>query len=123
MHILKKWVSFCWDEATQCSFEVFKHALDFSPLLQRPDYNKDFLLYLDVVESTIGMVLVQEDETLEDNFIYCLIQGLVGLEINYSHVEKLSLVAIHSYQQSHHYILLHKTTVIVVVNPFQYVLT
>jgi hypothetical protein len=31
MRLLKKWVPFCWDEATQCSFEVLKHALTFFP--------------------------------------------------------------------------------------------
>jgi hypothetical protein len=48
---------------------------------------------------------------------------LVGLELNYSHIEKLVLVAVHAIQQFRHYILFHKTTVIFIVNPFQYVLT
>jgi hypothetical protein len=62
MRILKKGVPFHWDEAAQCSFEALKHALMSSPLFQPPDYNRDFLLYLAAAESTIGMVLVQEDE-------------------------------------------------------------
>jgi hypothetical protein len=44
-------------------------------------------------------------------------------ELNYSHVEKLALALVHVVQLFCHHILLHKTTVIVVVNPFQYVLT
>ena len=43
------------------------------PLLRPPNYNKDFLLFLDVTESTIGMVLVQEDDFLEEHIIYYLI--------------------------------------------------
>jgi hypothetical protein len=123
MHLLKKGVPFHWDEATQCSFEALKHALTSAPLLWPPNYNKYFLLYLATAESTIGMVLVQEDDLLEEHVIYYLSRGLVGPELNYSHVEKLALAAVHVVQWFHHYILLRKTTVVVIVNPFQYVLT
>jgi hypothetical protein len=44
MHILKKGVTFCWDEATQRSFEALKHALTSAPLLRPPDYRRYFLL-------------------------------------------------------------------------------
>jgi hypothetical protein len=74
-------------------------------------------------ELTIGMVLVQEDHFLLEYVIYYLSQGLVGPELNYSHAEKLVLEAIHAIQWFCHYILIHKTTVIAVVNTFQYVLT
>jgi hypothetical protein len=82
MHLLKKGVPFCWDEAAQGSFEALKCALTSAPLLRPLNYNKDLLLYLVVVESTICMVLVQEDDTLEEHAIYYLSRGLVGLELN-----------------------------------------
>jgi hypothetical protein len=123
MCLLKKGVPFHWDEATQCSFEVLKRALTSALLLRPPNYNKDFLLYLDSIDSTIDMVLVQEDNMLEENVIYYLSRGLVGLELNYSHVENMVLVAVHVVHQFCHYILLCKTTIIVIVNLFQYVLT
>jgi hypothetical protein len=58
MCLLKKDVPFFWDEAAQHSFNTLKHALTTTPLLRPPNYNKYFLLYLVVAESTIGMVLV-----------------------------------------------------------------
>jgi hypothetical protein len=72
MRLLKKDVPFYWDETAQCSFEVLKHALMYSPLLWPPNYNKYFLLYLAVTELTISMVLVQEDNMLEEHVIYYL---------------------------------------------------
>jgi hypothetical protein len=72
MHLLKKDVPFHWDEAAQHSFNALKHALTTAPLLRPPNYNKDFLLYLAVAESTIGMVLVQEDDFLSEYVIYYL---------------------------------------------------
>ncbi len=87
------------------------------------DYGRGFLLYLAAAESTIGMVLVQEDDALTNHVIYYLSRGLVGPELRYSLVEKLALVAIHDVQWLHHYILLCKTFVLAAVNPFQFVLS
>jgi hypothetical protein len=123
MCLLKKGVPFHWDESAQRSFEALKRALKSAPLLRPPNYNKDFLLYLVATESTIGMLLVQEEDLLEEHVIYYLIRGPVGPELNYSHIEKLVLAAIHGVQQFLHYILFHKTTIIVIVNLFQYMLT
>jgi hypothetical protein len=72
MRLMNKGVPLCWDKYAQCSFEALKCALTPSPLLWPPKYNKYFLLYLDIVESTIGMVLVQEDNILEEHVIYYL---------------------------------------------------
>jgi hypothetical protein len=123
MRLLKKDVPFYWDDAAQCSFDALKHALTTAPLLRPPNYNKDFLLYLAAAESTIGMVLVQEDDLFSEYVIYYLSRGLVGLELNYSHIEKLALAAVHVVQRFRHYVLFRKTTIIAVVNPFQYMLT
>ena len=78
MRLLKKDVPFFWDEAGQHSFDALKHALTTTPLLQPPNYNKDFLLYLASTESTIGMVLVQEDDSFSEYVIYYLSRGLIG---------------------------------------------
>jgi hypothetical protein len=72
MRLLKKDVPFFWDEAAQHSFDALKHALTTAPLLRPPNYNKDFLLYLASAESTIGMVLVQEDDFFLEYVIYYL---------------------------------------------------
>ena len=72
MHLLNKDVPFYWDDAAQRSFDALKHALTMAPLLQLPNYNKYFLLYLAAAESTIGMVLVQEDDSFSEYVIYYL---------------------------------------------------
>jgi hypothetical protein len=40
------------------------------------------------------------------------------MELNYSHIEKLALAAIHAVVRFRHYVLFHNTTIIVVVNAF-----
>ena len=105
MHLLKD-TPFIWDEQSQESFDALKKSLVSTPLLKSPDYYRDYLLYVTASEETIGMVLVQEDDELHKHVIYYLIQNLVGLELKYSHVEKLDLVVVHAVQRLCHYILL-----------------
>ena len=72
MRFLKKGVPFLCDDFMQRSFDALKKALTSTPLLSPPNYGKDFLLYLTAAESTIGMVLVQEDDALSEHVIYYL---------------------------------------------------
>jgi hypothetical protein len=100
-----------------------KKALVSTPLLKSHDYDRDYLFYVITSEETIGVVLVQDDDELHEHVIYYLSRNLVGPKLNYSHSEKLALVVVHALQHLRHCILLCKTTVVVGVNPFQYVLT
>ena len=129
MRLLKKDTPFYWDERAQESFDTLKRALALAPVISPSGYSHDFLLYvaasLEMIGSleTIGMVLVQEDEELQEHVIYYLIQNLIDAEICYSHVEKLALATVHAVQRLRHYILLHQTLVVSHVNPFQFILT
>ena len=98
MCLLKKDTPFIWDEQTQESFDSLKKALVSTPLLKSLDYNKDYLLYVVTSKETIVMVLVQEDDELREHVIYYLSQNLVGPELKYSQVEKLTLVVVHAIQ-------------------------
>ena len=80
-------------------------------------------MYLSASHSTIGMVLVQEDESKTEHVIYCLSQNLHPTKIKYTHVEKLALESVQAVQRFRHYILLRKTTVIFDCNPMMYILT
>ena len=121
--LLKHNTPFFWDEIADKSFDALKHALTHTSLLHTPNYNQDYFLYLAASHSTIGMVLVQEDGFGSEHVIYYLSQTLIPTELKYSHVEQLALVAVQVVQRFHHYILLHKTTVISDCNPMIYVLT
>ena len=72
MRLLKKDTPFEWDERAQESFDALKRALASAPVISPPDYSRDFLLYVAASLETIGMVLVQEDEELQEHVIYYL---------------------------------------------------
>jgi hypothetical protein len=77
-------------------------------------------MYLVALDSTIVMVLVQEDHSHDEHVIYYLIRSLTTTKTKYLHVEKLSLAVV---QHFSHYILLHIITVISDCNPMQHILT
>jgi len=123
MCLLKKDIPFYWDDQADRSLAALEKALTSSPILSPSDFSKDFLLYLAASESTMGMVLVQEGNDHLEHMIYYLSRALVGLKLAYSHVEKLALVTIHVVQRLRHYLIVRKTTVVAILNPFQYILT
>ena len=53
----------------QRTFDNLKHALTHAPVLQPPDYTKDYSLYVAASLSTIGVVLVQTDEHNQEHMI------------------------------------------------------
>jgi len=95
---LKNEVPFIWDEVAQASFDALKESLMKASLMYAPDYQKDFNLYLVAVDTTIAMVLVQEDNGIEHP-IYYLRKNLNDTESIYSYIEKLALVAIQAIQR------------------------
>lgn len=76
MCLLRKDVHFFWDDHAQRSFEALKKALASAHVLSPPNYNRDFILYLAASDSTIGMVMVEEDESFQEHAIYYLSRAL-----------------------------------------------
>lgn len=70
-----------WDDQAQKSFDALKKALISAPLLNAPNYGRDFLLYLATSPSSLGMVLVQTHDDLSEHVIYYLSKGLVRPEL------------------------------------------
>eukprot|EP00253_Pinus_taeda_P034363 PITA_34363 len=79
-------------------------------------------MYIATADTTIGIVLVQEEDGIE-HLIYYLSCNLNGTEVKYSYVKNLALATVQAVQRFHHYILLRKTIVISDCNPMTYILS
>jgi hypothetical protein len=121
--LLKKGYEFVCDNTANKAFEDLKLTLTRTPLLFPLDYSRDYFLYLAASDSTIVMVLVQEDDSHDEHVIYYLSRSLTTTETKYLHLEKLALAIVQVVQCFRHYILLRKTTVISNCNPMQHILT
>jgi hypothetical protein len=74
---IKKGHDFVWDDTVNKAFEALKLSLTCTPLLFPPNYSRDYFLYLVASDSTIAMVLFQEDDSHDEHIIYYLIWSLV----------------------------------------------
>ena len=81
MRLLKKDTPFIWDDFTQRAFDNIKHALTHAPVLQPPNYAKDYSLYVVASLSTIGMVLIQTNQHDQEHVIYYVSKILLESEI------------------------------------------
>jgi hypothetical protein len=97
--VLKKGHDFVWNETANKAFQALKLALTRKPLLFPPDYSRYYFLYFVSSDSTIAMVLVQEDVSHNEHVIYYLSRSLTTTETKYMHVEKLALEAIQVVQR------------------------
>jgi hypothetical protein len=67
--LLKKGYDFVWDDTENKAFEASKLTLTHTPLLFPPDCSQDYFLYIVSSDSTIAMVLVQEDDSDDEHVI------------------------------------------------------
>ena len=122
MYLLKKGVPFIWDDQDQHSFDSLKNRITTTMSIHPPDYMQDYILYLATYTFTIIMVLAQGHDEGQEHVVYYLIKSILHIETHYSHVEKLDLEVFIVIQRFHHYILLHKTTIITDSNPMYHIL-
>lgn len=121
--LLKRDNPFHWDTATQESFECLKVLLVLASLLRPPNYHRDYTLYLAATDTTIGMVLFQDDDDDTEHVIYYLSHNLPDMETRYAYVEKLALAAVCAVQRFCHYIVLRTTTVVSDCSLMTYILS
>lgn len=76
--LLKHETPFILDGITQNSFEQLKTLVVSTPLLHPPDYHREYSLYLATTDSTIGMVLVQDNDDGFEHVIYYLSCNLIN---------------------------------------------
>jgi len=85
--LLKKNTPFIWGDACQNAFEKLKYLLTTEPILEYPDFTKEFVLTTDASNFALGCVLSQ-GKVGEDKPITYASRVLNKSEINYSTIEK-----------------------------------
>lgn len=85
--LLKKDVPFIWGESQQRAFDTCKNILTTSPILQYPDFSKEFVLTTDASIHAIGAILSQ-GEVGKDLPIAYASRTLNKAESNYSTIER-----------------------------------
>lgn len=60
--LLKKDVTFCWDEDFHKSLDILKEKMVIAPILVFPDWKKEFHIHVDASYITLGALLTQPGE-------------------------------------------------------------
>ena len=85
--LTKKGVKFFWSESCAVAFDRLKRALISAPVLAFPNFDEQFLLYVDASSSGIGFALAQIQNGKEVVIAYNG-RGLNQAERNYTTTEK-----------------------------------
>jgi hypothetical protein len=59
--LLKKGVSFVWNQKCEDAFHTLRQHLTTAPMLAHPDNNKSFDVYYDALGIGLGCVLMQDN--------------------------------------------------------------
>lgn len=109
--LLRKDSQFQWTRDHHKSFEYFKYILTHKPLLQFPDFSKEFLLTTDASSYTIGAILSQ-GEIGQDKPIAYASRSLNKAEINYSTIHRELLAIVWAVQHFRPYLYGRKFTIL-----------
>jgi hypothetical protein len=119
-HQNTKNISDLWDEKCEKSFNKLKRKLTQKPILQYPDFTKEFIISTDASNYAIGAVLLQVDHKGREYVISNASRKLKKTEENYSVTEKECLAIVWGIKKFHHYIWLNKFTVKTDHKPLQW---
>jgi hypothetical protein len=85
--LLTKDVEFNWTDRCQ-TFEELKEKLTTTPILRGPDWSFPFHISTDASDTTIGVVLGQQEESCKPYAIYFISKNLTPTELNYTVTKK-----------------------------------
>jgi len=103
--LMKKGISFVWDNACQEAFEEIKKYLTHPPILVAPVSGKAFLLYVRAMDHSLGALLAQNNDQNYKQAIYYLSRILIGAEHCYNPIEKECLALVFAVQKMWHYLI------------------
>ena len=102
--LLEKDTKFKFDESCQRSFEVIKSRLVEAPIMEKPDWNKEFEIMCDASDYAMGDVLGQRTDKVF-RAIYYVNKTFNEAQENYSTTEKEMLTIIFACEKFRPYIL------------------
>lgn len=78
--------------------DQIKQYLANPPILMPPILGKPLILYVLAIESSLGALLAQLDDTGKERAIYYISHTLVSYEVNYTSIEKSCLAVVFASQ-------------------------
>jgi len=120
--LLRKNQAVKWNEDCQIAFDKIKQYLREPPILRPPVRRRPLILYLTVLDGSMGCVLGQQDETgKKEHVIYYLSKKFTDCEQRYSALEKTCCALAWTVNRLRQYMLSHTTWLISKMDPIKYI--
>ena len=103
--LLKKYVAFEWTLDCQGSINTLKAKMASAPILDFPDWNKEFHVHVDASSTVLGVVLAQPDEGELDHPIAYANRKLSFVERNYTITGREGLAMVYAVHKVRYYFL------------------
>ncbi|KAA0048340.1 uncharacterized protein E6C27_scaffold264G00550 [Cucumis melo var. makuwa] len=110
-----------WNEDCEESFNKIKQYLQSPPVLIPPAPRQPLILYLTVLESSMGGVLGQHDLSRKEHVIYYLSKNFTDYESRYSMLERTCCALVWTAHRLRQYMLYHTTCLISKMDPIKYI--
>jgi hypothetical protein len=82
-NLVKKDNKFEWGKEQQEAFDILRTKLTEKPILEYPDFEKEFMLITDASGTGLGVILAQKNKDNKEVVIVYASRSLVGAEKNY----------------------------------------
>ncbi|XP_052734034.1 uncharacterized protein LOC108321519 [Vigna angularis] len=120
--LLRKNQVMVWNEDCQAAFEKIKQYLQNPPVLRPPEPGRPLILYLTVLERSMGCVLGQYDEAgKREHAIYYLSKKFTECEQRYSSLERTCCALAWAAHRLRQYMLSHSTLLISKMDPIKFI--
>ena len=103
--LLKKDVTFYWNDDCMNILDVLKEKLESTPILVFPKWDMEFHVHVDMSCIVLGVVLTQEGGEGLDHPIEFMSHKLSKVENKYSTNERKGLAKVYMLQKYRHYLL------------------
>jgi len=103
--VLKQDQSFSWTKYVENIFVGIKKKISSSSVLEKPDFNKEFIIHMNSIEEAIFYVLLQKDDQNNEQPVAYMSQILSDDQIEYSYIEKHDYSLIKDIEKFRHFIL------------------
>ena len=120
--LLRKNQGCVWTEDCQRAFDSIKEYLLEPPILIPPVEGRPLIMYLTILEDSMGCVLGQQDETgRKEHAVYYLSKKFTDCESRYSLLEKTCCALAWAARRLRQYMINHTTWLISKMDPIKYI--
>ncbi|XP_050914774.1 uncharacterized protein LOC127129671 [Lathyrus oleraceus] len=120
--LLRKNQAIKWNEDCQKAFDKIKEYLQEPPILVPPVPGRPLIMYLTVLDNSMGCVLGQQDETgKREHAIYYLSKKFTNCESRYSLLDKTCYALVWAARRLRQYMVCHTTLLISRMDPIKYI--